>query len=205
MEKKKVKNAFDEIAGSWHNFRKKPHSEAYSFYLHTEPGKYFLDIGCGSGRHTHLFSKKFHSTGIDTSVEMLKLAKRNGLDVVCADTCHLPFKSNSFNALLSFAVIHHLGKEDQIKAMEESKRVLKKSGKMLISVWRKWQKKFFAKAIYKYFTSHRNEFDVSWGQTLRPYYLFSKKDFKDTLKKAGIHNFKIWGDKMNYFALVKEE
>ena len=129
--------------------------------------------------------------------------KKEGFNVVLADACHLPFKKDSFDALLSFAVIHHLGKGDQVKALRECKRVLKRGGGFLISVWRKWQQRFRLKAIYKYFTTNKNEFIVPWGRSLRPYYLFSKKDFVDTLKKAGWSYDRLWSDKMNLFVSSK--
>ena len=48
----------------------------------------------------------------------------------------IPFKSNSADAILCIAVLHHLSSnENRIKALLELKRIIKPNGKILLSVW----------------------------------------------------------------------
>jgi SAM-dependent methyltransferase len=76
-----------------------------------------LDIGCGQ-------KKALNSIGVD-------LKKTKVADII-ADVCHLPFKDESVDEVLSFQVLEHV--DNLVKAMEELYRVLKIGGKVKISV-----------------------------------------------------------------------
>jgi len=73
-----------------------------------------LDVGCGTGNLSKHFPKRLHNTsllyGIDISADMLKVAKSNipHLKSCVSTTEKLPFKSNSFNAVIGFSILHHL-------------------------------------------------------------------------------------------------
>ncbi len=57
-----------------------------------------LEISCGS--HSNLFEKKGYEwklfVGIDIKIDLLREAKKQGLEVVCCDAFNLPFKPKSF-------------------------------------------------------------------------------------------------------------
>ena len=87
-----------------------------------------LDVGCGTGISTNFFKCK--SVGIDPSREMIKRGK--GI-LVEAEAEHLPFKSNSFNIVLSVTALQNF--KDYKKGVEEMERVSK--GKIIITVLKK--------------------------------------------------------------------
>jgi hypothetical protein len=53
-----------------------------------------------------------------------------------ADTLHLPFRGTFFDGAISIAVLHHLSSEQRRRrAVEELARVVRKGGRILITVW----------------------------------------------------------------------
>ncbi len=86
-----------------------------------------LEIGVGSGRFAEPLKINF---GLDPSVEMLKLAKKRGIEVIRGIAEELPFKNESFDFLLMVVTICFL--ENPEKALLEAKRVLKPHGRIII-------------------------------------------------------------------------
>lgn len=63
-------------------------------------------------------------------------ALKTGNDVSLADNLHLPYQSDSFDAVISIGVIHHLTNvERRIAAIRELARILRPGGKLMIYVW----------------------------------------------------------------------
>jgi ubiquinone/menaquinone biosynthesis C-methylase UbiE len=88
-----------------------------------------LDVGCGAGYYFNIFKKKklvFKGIDIDKSVLDLKE------NVICADVQNLPFKSLSFKTIVCIDVLEHVEKDKG--ALKEIHRVLKRRGKLIISV-----------------------------------------------------------------------
>jgi SAM-dependent methyltransferase len=104
--------------------------------------KSVLDLGCGSGRHVvHMRQKGLHVTGLDNAPTGLRLTRewlqQEQLDasLVLADMRHpLPFRNDSFDALLSTQVIHHALHSTVIATAQEIQRVICRGGIILISV-----------------------------------------------------------------------
>ena len=101
-----------------------------------------LDLGCGTGRHVvHMAQKGLHVSGLDNAPTALKLARewlgREHLaaNLALADMRHpLPFKSDSFDAVLSTQVIHHAMLATVLGTAREIERIVRKDGLILISV-----------------------------------------------------------------------
>ena len=103
--------------------------------------KRVLDNGFGSGRHTVLLAKHgFDVHGIDISKEGKKITERllkeKGLKakLKIANVVSLPYKNEFFDAIICTYVLGHGMKKDIIKAFDEMKRVLKKSGILVLVV-----------------------------------------------------------------------
>lgn len=79
-----------------------------------------LDVGCGDGFH-------FCEIGIDNSIKMLKLSKNTS---VLADANNIPIKSESFDTVICMLSSFNFFPS----AVDELKRVLKKDGRIILSV-----------------------------------------------------------------------
>lgn len=119
--------------------RKTPLPEAVTFLnflkKNNVKGK-LLDIGCGGGRNSVVFANDFDVTGIDFSQTAIKLAKmlaeekKAKADFIVSDI--LDFELNSFSAAVDFGCLHHLRKDEQIKYIDNLKKILSKNSYYLL-------------------------------------------------------------------------
>ena len=107
--------------------------------LNLQENDLLLDMGCGEGRHTigAYIEKSINSFGFDLSYKDLRIAQErlNDFDTsnkkeICqfgvGDIDTLPFKNNSYDAVICSEVLEHVDSpEDSIK---ELIRVLKPGG-----------------------------------------------------------------------------
>ena len=151
-----------------------------------------LNIGCAHGPDFLPFKQSFELYGVDFSTEMLKLAQKYSkkfnftVSLVEADARHLPYADGTFDWAIAVATYHHIkDKEDRLKAMQELRRVLKPDGEAFITVWNRWQPRFWF---------HHKSVTVPWrteDKTLyRYYYLFSYPELEKLVKKAGFEVLK---------------
>lgn len=75
--------------------------------------------------------------GLDYCAALTAAARtRGGHEVLTCDNLHLPFRDETFDAVLSVAVIHHFATTDRrVAAIKELTRVMRIGGKVLITVW----------------------------------------------------------------------
>lgn len=96
-------------------------------------GKTILDIGCGIGiflREFEKLTKKENIFGIETDDKKVKIAKKNYSNVIKGTAEDIPFKDNFFDIIWLHEVIEHV--IDDKKTIEESVRVLKEKGYIII-------------------------------------------------------------------------
>ena len=106
--------------------------------LPTNGEEELLDVGTGTGRMLEVFGPGVRlARGIDMSVEMLAVARSNldraGLgncQVRKANLFQLPYSAESFDAVTCHQVLHFV--DDPARAINESARVLKAGGRMLV-------------------------------------------------------------------------
>lgn len=92
-----------------------------------------LDVGCNNGLYLHLLkSLGWEVQGIDIDRNACNLAKELGIDVFCGNLEDANFPESFFDVVRFNQVLEHL--PDPKKALEEAKRILKKDGKIYISV-----------------------------------------------------------------------
>lgn len=90
-----------------------------------------LDVGCGDGRFwvSHHFSKiGRYAVGVDIQYNesWVKLKeKKENVDFLVCDACHLPFRSAAFDVVFEKDMLHHLS--EYMKALDEIFRVSKKN------------------------------------------------------------------------------
>lgn len=88
-----------------------------------------LEIGVGTGRFASRLGIKY---GVDPSENMLKIAKKRGIDVHRAQGERLPFDSSFLDYIAIIITLCFV--KDPIEVLIEAKRVLKKRGKIIIGI-----------------------------------------------------------------------
>jgi len=147
-----------------------------------------LDVGCGNGRLLDLFEgTSIEYTGVDSSKELIAIAKRErgaSATFVHADALSLPFKGNSFDAVFSIAMLHHIpSKENRVKCITEVYRVLKPGGVCVFTIWNTLQWRF-AKAHFNFFIKKLlGVSDLDFGDMIIPFGKKKRKRFVHTPTK----------------------
>lgn len=105
-----------------------------------------LDVGCGTATLTIQLKQKYTKskvTGIDGDKTILAIAKqkienvKEDIDLVQALAYSLPFEGNTFDAVTSSLMFHHLADNDKIQTLKDIFRILKVNGEIHIADWGK--------------------------------------------------------------------
>jgi tRNA (uracil-5-)-methyltransferase TRM9 len=179
---------FDQMAQGWYGFR---HWTIFRVELDTLAQRWqhgrLLNLGCGHGADFIPFKDKFDLAGVDFSSVMLDMARRYAqkhqfkTELSLADIRRLPYPDTCFDWAIAVASYHHLpGHIEQLAALDELMRVLQPGAEAFITVWNRWQPRFWFK---------RREVMLPWhsGKTTvyRYYYLFSYAEIEALVKQAG--------------------
>ena len=186
---------YEEIAESWYGLR---HHTRFSSELEELrrrwKGGRLLNLGCAHGPDFLPFrGGDFELIGVDFSKNMLLLAKkyrekfRFKAELVLADLRFLPFADSSFDWIISIASLHNIkGREERRKALREMSRVLRPGGEMFITVWNRWQRRFWP---------FRKEVLVPWRRKgevfLRYYYLYTPFELRREVRSSGFEILEI--------------
>ena len=197
-------DVFNQIAPSWYNFRHWSifRRELEALAQQWRQGK-LLNIGCAHGPDFLPFKQGFELYGVDFSIEMLKFAQRYSrkfnftVNLSVADVCYLPYPDETFDRAISVATYHHLkGKEGRVKSVQELRRVLKPGGEAFITVWNRWQPRFWFRG---------KEIAVPWRTRdkvlYRYYYLFSYCELERLVKEAGFEVVKSFPERRYRFPI----
>ena len=122
----------------WHFLRKLPEFD----YRRTKErirrilgdgGGAVLDLGCGTGEYTRLFSANRY-VGLDLSLPFVRYAstRLRGFAFLVGDGERLPFPDDRFHRVLVNGVIHHMGDGSADRLLGEVSRVVRPSGAVLI-------------------------------------------------------------------------
>jgi len=184
---------FNEIAPGWYNLRHRTifRAELETLAKRWQHGK-LLNVGCAHGPDFPPFVPDFELYGIDISEKMLELSRKYAakyqfsVNLAQADARRLPFIDGFFDYAIAVATYHHIeGAEERLKALVELKRVLKTGGEAFITVWNKWQPRFWLK---------KKDILVPWKSretTLyRYYHLFSYGELERLVRQAGFELIK---------------
>ncbi len=134
--------------------------------LAVQEGNVVLDAGCGWGRHSVEYMKhgvKVFCLDLDldslyktryTIASMMKSGKAHEKSrFLChiGDALNLPFKNETFDRIICSEVMEHVN--DDFKACAELARVLKKNGRIAITVPTYISEIIYDAITYEYFTS----------------------------------------------------
>lgn len=137
-------------------------------FFRLKPPAMVIDVATGTGAQAYTLAKLgLDVTGVDLSPEMLEQAKKKldkslKLRFIHADATKLPFKNNEFDgASISFG-LHDMPYEIGLAVLSEIKRVVKKSGPILIVDYMEPKKHIVARLLYPliklYETPNYNQF-----------------------------------------------
>ena len=184
-----TEQVYDKIAPGWYNFRHRTifQAELESLSQRWQAGR-LLNVGCAHGPDFPPFAGKFELYGIDISARMIELAQKYAtkyqfnVELKQADARKIPYPDAWFDFAIAVASYHHIeGAAERLKALGELKRVLKPGGEAFITVWNKWQTKFWFK---------RKDTLVPWKQKdevlNRYYHLFSYREAEKLARRAGL-------------------
>lgn len=115
--------------------------------------KRVLEIGCGYGAASCLFSKcGAYVTAVDITEAAVHITKANRsaqslkFDVFVMDAERLDFEDGVFDFCFSWGVLHHSSNPE--KAFSEISRVLKSDGRGVLMVYNKNSLRYFVKGLY---------------------------------------------------------
>lgn len=113
-------------------------------HIELEPGDKVLDLGCGSARlamtvksrHPHV-----HVVGLDADADILQVARHNireasyDVRLVQAMADATPFADNTFDAVVSSLLFHHLPTATKHRTLREMRRIVKPGGTLYVLDW----------------------------------------------------------------------
>jgi ubiquinone/menaquinone biosynthesis C-methylase UbiE len=142
------KATYDRIAAHFASTREYPWPEVERFVSSTVesgsvPVRDALDVGCGNGRHAELLAAHAGRTvGLDASRGLLEAARDRArrrdypVALVQGDAAGLPFRDDRFDLAVYVATLHHLPtREARVASLDELARVLRPTGRALVSAW----------------------------------------------------------------------
>lgn len=108
------------------------------------PGHRVLDLGCGTATLTLMVKAAQPDTevvGLDGDSKVLALAEakaaRQGLEIQLDQglSTELPYEDRTFDRAVTSLLFHHLTRDDKVRTMQESLRVLKPGGELHVADW----------------------------------------------------------------------
>jgi ubiquinone/menaquinone biosynthesis C-methylase UbiE len=200
----------------WHRSKRRYIKYFISKYSKEKNRAHILDVGCGTGKNMEELSQYGKIWGVDPSDDALRFCKERGLtNVQKGEAERLPFKEGAFDFVCVLDVLEHV---DDIAALQESKRVLKNNGFILITVpafhflWSKWDEVLHHKRRYtkehlkevlekEGFVIQKNTYIYSF--LLLPSLIIRK--LKQLQKKSYTSDFQINNNAINKFLLFASE
>jgi ubiquinone/menaquinone biosynthesis C-methylase UbiE len=185
-----TQKSFNQIARSWYQLRhwSRFRRELTRMAVQWRKGR-LLNIGCAHGPDFLPFTTSFELYGLDFSEEMIRLAREYAAKqefqaaLMVADAGYLPFAGETFDWVISVATYHHLRyHQERRTALHDLWRVLKPGGEAFITVWNRWQPRFWFKGK-EIIIPWRSQ-GTSWP---RYHYLFSYREIESEARKAGFN------------------
>lgn len=243
------KQSYDFFAEDYHNKRRYHWRDLEVFLRELDEKEsqfcgYNLDLGCANGRNFNLFLKADNRlVGIDNSQELLKLTRERlkeqnlsptvnskSVNLILSDLEALPIRGNVIANIFSIATIHHIKENIQRKnVMAQIYRIMRNNGFLVLTVWRRYQKKYRNYFIYdkikrhflpNYKKTQENSGLREYGDKYIPwtlsnrnftynryYHFFSNKEIKKLLKNYEIKAMLKKGGpykKDNFFILAQK-
>lgn len=172
------------------NWDAEKYSENFSFVhnygndvmalVNIENASTILDLGCGNGVLTNQFAEKGLSTiGIDSSEEMLEIARRNypEIEFILSDATHFTLRK-PVDIVFSNAVFHWIDKSKQLDMMKCVYHALNVGGQFVFEMGGFGNNKLIHSALLTAFEEAGYEYKM-------PFYFPSIGEYSPLLEQAG--------------------
>ena len=214
---------WDEVAGRFDDaFLADPtYARMLESMVETIPGcdgRYFLDLGCGTGNLIAMILERYpasHIVGIDPSAGMRQVSSerfrdRSEVEIAAGDALNIPFPDGSFDIVVSSLALHHVPPDLKDSCARELARALKPGGLLVHADpfcgvprnpddpewWRDVIERMVAKAVY---SLEHGAWNMMLGETkaiplvLRGEgeYLITVEEWEAVLSGAGFGGFEV--------------
>ncbi|MBU1931394.1 class I SAM-dependent methyltransferase [Patescibacteria group bacterium] len=147
-----------------------------------------LDLGCGFGEFAQVFFDQPVAVGVDICPKKINQAKKTGkyLKLVQADACQLPFKTESFNSVISVSALEHM--TNPSKVLKEVLRVLKPEGQLVLTVVTdKWEQNLFYPELLQKVGLKKlaDKYRQLFNQVFKHQQLLSQWEWEKHVRQAG--------------------
>jgi ubiquinone/menaquinone biosynthesis C-methylase UbiE len=98
-----------------------------------------LDIPCGTGIYMSAFDQNGYTVvGADASLPMLEMSRQRAKHAqkTQSDINHLPFRDDSFDAVISIRLFSHFEKDQLHRMLNELRRVIRPRGRVIFDTFR---------------------------------------------------------------------
>ncbi|KAE9028350.1 Alkylated DNA repair protein alkB 8 [Phytophthora rubi] len=172
LEQQYVHEFYETVAAHFSSTRHSPWPRVAQFVSSLPEGSMIADLGCGNGKYMKCVdAAQSFVVGGDRSSRLVKICRDRDLEAMVCDTLAVPLRSNSCDAALSIAVLHHLSTlSHRLAAVKELLRVLRVGGRGIIYAWAHEQ----MKGSRRRFEEGRQDFMVPWNLDKR--FAFSTGD-----------------------------
>ena len=185
-------------------------------------GSRVLDVGCGNGRLTDELNEGVYYLGIDSSEELISIAKNKyknnkNYNFQNLDIFELDKLKEKYEYIFLVAVLQHIPSfELRIKALRKIQGALLENGEIIISVWNlidnKKYKLQLRKSKYLNFFKGLDPRDLlfywknSQGKnlSLRYYHAFTVKELKKLFDKSNLKIKSFEKTKDNFYIVLKK-
>lgn len=216
-----IRTTYNKVAVPFVASRIRDWSEFELVLSHIRTTDKVLDAGCAHGRLVPTLLahgvKKENYTGIDISENLIAKARETFSDMQfdIGDVCTLPYESNTFDVVISSAVLHHIPSHKlRIQMIQELLRVTKPGGKIMLLVWNAFHfphlwKPIFSSYIQSFFAFGR--FDAGdmylpfFGKENKRYvHAFTKRSLQKLLEHFPHKKMTLQNTGKNFFILLEK-
>lgn len=192
----KTRADYDAIAGEFDRTRAYCWEGLERFASYAREGDRVLDFGCGNGRLARLFhGKNIFYIGADQSGGLIARARekyaeeKGSIEFVLLTDDVLPFPDASFDCVFSIAALHHIpSTQERERTLRELHRVLKPGGRLVITVWNLWQKKYRELIVRHMIKKLITGSPLDFFDVLIPW----KTNSRETMAERYYHCFTMW-------------
>jgi len=220
LESTYVKDVYNKIANHFDKTRTSYWNLVDKFIQTIKINSICLDLGCGNGKYLGV-RDDITFFALDNSEKLLQIvnSKYPNITTTLADVTSTPYDNNSFDYIISIAVIHHLSTEGKrIQMIREIERLLKFGGKCLITGWankegaiKQLNKSIRLPNINNNLNNNMNDYLIPWENRddkityYRFYHLFEEGELENLVNQ--VSNLKIISsvfDKNNWNIIIEK-